>query len=240
LRTLRAHWNLLTCALLVVMTIAFAAPAPAQTTNPDREFFTYYVALGSHTLQWATCETRTEQCHGSGQLGPFTNACAVVESVPAVLDASTVVRYIYVLDSGSRTDDASLVAYRRIDTISRHEDNISVIKEATVPLPSIVAGTGASCLMVQNPTNVYAGTKQSGTAVSINKKTHDVTTLNERNGTLSSMTADSNGFVTVNRGEASEATSIIYGPDGELLFPQRGPAFVINPISSVNPADYSF
>lgn len=240
MRTLRAPSNLLTCALLVV--VAIAVPAQAQTRNPDSGLFTYYFAMGSTELDWVTCGIlpSATDCYGTGQLGPFTNACAIVQSVPAAFDAFTVARYIYVLDSGLDADGASLVAYRRTDTISDHGDIISVIKEATVPLPSIVAGTGATCLMVQNPTNVYLGTTQSGTAVSINKTTFDVTTLGIGNGTLTSMTADSYGFVTINRNQAGGITNTIYGPDGEQEFFRNGGVFLINPIDSVNPANYPF
>jgi len=240
MRRLRAHWKLLTCALLVVL--AIAAPAQAQTRNPDSGLFTYYSAFDSTELNWVTCGTlpAAEDCYGTGQLGPFTNACAVVQSVPLAVDAFTVVRYIYVLDSGSGADGASLVAYRRTDTVTELLDSISVTKEATVPLPSLVGGTGATCLMVQNPTNVYAGTTQSSAAVSINKTTYDVTTLGVGNGTLASMTADSYGFVTINRNQAGGITNTIYAPDGQLELFRNGGVFMINPIDAVNPADYPF
>ena len=238
MRTLSTGWNLLTCALLLVVSIA--VPAQAQTRNPDSGLFTYYYAVDSTELDWVTCGTlpSATDCYGTGQLGPFTNACAIVQSVPAALDAFTVVRYIYVLDSGSEADGASLVAYRRTDTVSEHGDIISVTKEATVPLPSIVAGTAATCLMVQNPTNIYVGTTQSAAAVSINKTTFDVTALGIGNGTLTSMTADSYGFVTVNRNQAGGITNTIYGPDGEPEIFRGFGAFMINPIDGVNPANY--
>lgn len=240
MRTLRPHWNLLTCALLVV--VAIAVPAQAQTRNPDSGLFTYYSTIDSTVLNWVTCGTlpSATECYGAGHLGPFINACAIVQSVPAILDAFTVVRYIYVLDSGSSADGASLVAFKRTDTVDDHFDMISVTKEATVPIPMIVAGTGANCLMVQNPTNVYVGTTQSATAVRVNKTTYDVTTLGIGNGTLTSMTADSYGYVTINRNQAGGITNTIYGPDDQLELFRNGGVFLINPIDSVNPANYPF
>lgn len=100
MRTFRARWNLLTCALLLV--VAIAVPAQAQTGNPDSGLFTYYSTIDSTELNWVTCGTlpSATECYGAGHLSPFINACAIVQSVPAVLDAFTVVRYIYVLDSG--------------------------------------------------------------------------------------------------------------------------------------------
>lgn len=238
MRTFRARWNLLTCALLLV--VAIAVPAQAQTGNPDSGLFTYYSTIDSTELNWVTCGTlpSATECYGAGHLSPFINACAIVQSVPAVLDAFTVVRYIYVLDSGSSADGASLVTFKRTDTVDDYHDTISVTKEATVPLPNIVAGTGATCLMVQGLTNVYVGTTQSATAVRINRTTYDVTTLGTGNGTLTSMTTDSYWFVTINRNQAGGITHTIYGPDDQLEMFRDGGVFMINPIDSVIPANY--
>jgi hypothetical protein len=87
--------------------------------------------------------------------------------------------------------------------------------------------------MVQNPANVYVGFREELTVLSINKETNDVTNLAEDGGTLSSLTADSSGFVSVNR----KTIYTVYGPDGRDLggrTPTDG-AFLINPSIAVDP-----
>jgi hypothetical protein len=235
MRTLRARWTMVTCALFLGM--AIAVPAHAQTTNPDSGLFTEYHAVDGHEFYWDTCgklPSGAEDCYGAGNLGHFTNACAIMQSASEAIDASTVVRYIYVLDAGRGSEGASLVSFRRTDSISEDHDAISIDKEQTVSLPGIAAGNREACQMVQNPTNVYAGVKQSATVVSINKKSYQITNLDEESGALISITADSYGFVSIDRRRAAE----IYGPDGERLRSRGAGGFLINPIDSVYPANH--
>ena len=86
---LRAHWPVFTAVLL--LTLAIAVPAHAQNRLPDSTLYTSYFASGTTDVNWVTCGSlpQTEGCYGSGSLGSFTNACAVVQSVPTALNSFT-------------------------------------------------------------------------------------------------------------------------------------------------------
>ncbi len=140
-----SHLRACLLALAALMVTAIALPAHAQQKMPDGTLYTqYYVIQPPTQIHWTTCGSLplTEGCYGSGSLGPFTNACAVVQSVPAPVNLSTVVRYIYVLDSGSTANGAVLTAYKRTDTVNSSDDTINITTVATVPLPTLVGGTG--------------------------------------------------------------------------------------------------
>jgi len=240
MRTLRARWNLLTGALLVVLAISL--PAHAQNRNPDSTLYTYYFASSTTQLTWVTCGSlpQSEGCYGSGTLGPFTNACAIVQSVPAAINSFTVLRYIYVLDSGSSPSGMTLTAYRRSDTVSQSSDTISIATLAVVPLPTLVGGSGVTCSMAQNPTNVYAGTNQGTSPVAINKSTFAVSPAGLFTGPVTAITADSYGYVTIDQNQDGSHGNTVYAPNGQLESDGGGAYFMINPIDAVNPANYPF
>src|SRR5208282_2817280 len=132
---LYAHWT--TLAAVLVGTLVMTLPAYAQLKFPDSTLFTTYEVNQSLTqLSWTTCGSLplTEGCYGSGTLGPFTDACAIVQSAPAPFNVNTVLRYIYVLDTGSSANAATLTVYKRTDTVSSSDDLISVVTLAVVPL----------------------------------------------------------------------------------------------------------
>ena len=193
MRRLRAHRNLLMAALLVVLVMA--VPAHAQVHNPDSTLYTSYFASSTTQMTWVTCGSLplSEGCYGSGTLGPFTNACAIVQSVPAAINAFTVIRNIYVLDTGSSPSGMTLTVYRRTDTVSQSSDTISVTTVAVVPLPTLVGGSGVTCSMAQNPAYVYAGTNQGTSPVAINKSTFAVSPAGLFTGPVTAITADSYG-----------------------------------------------
>lgn len=240
MRSLRAHWNLLTGALLVVLAISL--PAQAQVHNPDSTLYTYYFASSSTQMTWVTCGSLplTEGCYSSGTLGPFTNACAIVQSVPAAINSFTVLRYIYVLDTGSSPSGVTLTAYRRTDTVSQSSDTVSITTLAVVPLPTLVGGSGVTCMMAQNPTNVYAGTNQGTAPVSINKSTFAVNSVGLFSGPVTAITADSYGYVTIDQSQNGSHGNTVYAPNGQLESDGGGAYFMINPIDAVNPANYPF
>ena len=235
-----AHWSVFAAALL--LTLGFVVPAHAQNRNPDSTLYTYYETNQPTELHWVTCGSLplSEGCYGSGSLGPFTNACAIVQSVPGAINPFTVVRYIYVLDTGSQANGMTLTAYKRTDSLTQSNDTITIQTLATVPLPSLVGGSGVTCMMVQNPTNVYAASNQSSDAVSINKTTYAVNTVGEVFGNVTAITADSYGYVTINQEQNGTYGNTVYGPNGQLEGDGGGAYFMINPIDAVNPANYPF
>jgi len=236
---LRAHFTL---AMVLLLVLAAGLPAQAQTKLPDSTLYTQYYTNTSSQLHWITCGSlpQSEGCYGSGELGPFTNACAVVQSVPAPINSFTVLRYIYVLDTGSSSNGVTLTAYKRTDTVSQSNDTIVVTTVASVPLTSLAGGSGVTCMMVQNPTNVYAGTNQSSSAVSINKSNYSVSQVGVVFGTVSSITADSYGYVTINQDDNGSYGNTVYGPNGQLQSDGGGGYFMINPIDALNPSNYPF
>ncbi len=228
---------LLTAALLFTLAIAFSAHA--QNRNPDRTLFTTYEINHSLTqFTWFTCGTLplTEGCYGSGFLGPFTDACAIVQNVPAPVNLNTVLRYIYVLDTGSSPSGATLTVYRRTDMVSSSDDTITITTIAVVPLPTVVGGPGVTCYVAQNPTNVYAATNQSTIATAINKATFSTSLAGDFSTNVVAITADSYGYVTIL--QASNAFTV-YGPNGEPEEDGGGNYFMINPIDAIYPATYA-
>ena len=234
---LRPYWTVL--AFLLIATLTMALPADAQQTLRDNRLYTLYSTNQSQTqVSWLTCG-RTPQsggCYGTGILGPFADACAIVQSAPTTPSSDTVVRYIYILDSGSGPGGATLTAYRRTDTVTPSNDVIQISTVAVVPLPILAGGPGATCLMAQNPTNVYTGTTQGVNLVTINKGDFTVTS-GRGTANMSALTADSNGFVTVAWGSGFAANHVVFGPDGNPQLDGGGIAVMSNAIDAVHPSN---
>ncbi len=230
-----AHSTVVTVMLLV--TLALALPAHAQQKLPDSTLFTIYSGAVNQ-INWLTCGSTQQSsgCYGSGNFGPFTNACAIVQSVPGPLNPTTVLRYIYILDTGSTASGATLTAYRRTDMVTASTDNISVKMIAVVPLPSVVGGSGVTCYMAQNPTNVYVSTNQSTSTAAINKTSFSVSQVGVISGNVTAITADSYGYVTIDQGSGFGAGVTVYGPNGQLEQDGGGSYYMINPIDAVYPA----
>ena len=97
--------RVLLAATLAMAIAALPTSALATTPPPDAGLYTSYsVASGYQTVTWTVCGTTqtTEGCYGSGTLGPFGHAAALIESSPVVdVATGTVTRYIYVADNES-------------------------------------------------------------------------------------------------------------------------------------------
>lgn len=234
-----AHSFVFAAALL--MTLAMVFPAHAQNRNPDSTLYTLYDSNQPPTyIQWLTCGStpQTGGCYGSGSLGPFTNACAIVQSVPAALNLETVLRYIYVLDTGSTANGATLTVYRRTDTVTQTYDYTNVTTLAGVPLSTIVGGAGVTCSMVQNPSYVYATTNQSHNVAAINKTSFSANSIGPFEAEVTALTADSYGYVTIVWGTGFETQFQVLAPNGQAAGSGGGSYFMINPIDAVSPANY--
>jgi hypothetical protein len=232
---LRARFTL--AALVLLLALASGSPIHAQQRLPDSTLFTQYSNFQPTEVSWLTCGSLplTEGCYGSGELSPFVNACSVVQSVPAALNPFTVVRYIYVLDSGSSAGGVTLTAFKRTDTVNQSEDTISITTVASVPLPMLTGGTSVNCMMSQNPTGVFASTSQSSSGVIVNKSSYAVSQIG---GSVSSITADSYGYVIVDQGVSGGHVFTTYGPNSEPEEDGGGDYYMINPINGMTPANY--
>jgi hypothetical protein len=230
------RWIVLAAVLFV--SLAVALPTQAQQKLPDYTLFTTYSVNQSLTdISWLTCGSTqlTEGCYGSGNFGPFTDACAIVQSVPAPLNLNTVLRYIYVLDSGSGTHGVTLSVYKRTDMVTSSTDNITITTITTVSLPSLVGGSGVSCSMANNPSYIYAATNQSMSAAAINKTTYSVSSVGDFDANVNAITADSYGYVTILQGDGFT----VYGPNGSPQEDGGGVMFRINPIDALYPSSYA-
>ena len=235
---LRAHFTLAALALLLAVA---SVPAQAQIKLPDSTLYTNYNAGNPATqISWSVCGStpQTEGCYGHGTLGPFANACSIVESVPAPLNLNTTLRYIYVLDEGSTSGAATLTMYKRTDMVTQTYDYTTVTQLAVVPLTGLVAGPGATCAMVQNPTNVYATTYQGQSVAVVNKSTYAASYVGGFGTNVSAITADSYGFVTIDWGSGFGDENATYGPNGQLQGSGGGTYWMINPVDGVNPAGF--
>jgi len=240
MRDRHTPWVVLTVVLLA--TLAIALPAHAQQKLPDSTLFTTYEVNQALTqISWVTCGSlpQSEGCYGSGNFGPFTDACAIVQSVPGPLNFNTVVRYIYIFDTGSGANGATLTAYKRTDVVGSTNDTITIVTLDVVPLPTLVGGPGVTCSMAQNPSYVYAATNQSTTAAAINKMTFSVSSAGITEGNVTAITADSYGYVTIRQGSGFSAGFTVYGPNGQEEEDGGGSSFMINPIDAVFPSSYA-
>jgi hypothetical protein len=226
--------------LCLLVALASALPASAQQKLPDSTLYTQYSNFSPTQVNWSTCGSlpQSEGCYGSGALTPSTNACSVVQNVPVAITSFTVLRYIYVLDSGSSSGGVTLTAFKRTDTVTQTEDTISITKVATVPLPTLVGGTGVSCMLSQNPTGVFAGTNQSSSAVLVNKSSYAVTPISMGSEYITSITADSYGYVMVVQGATGSHAFTLFGPNSESIEVGGGNYYMINPENGMTPQNY--
>ncbi len=130
-----------------------------------------------HTIvSWVVCGSLpgSSGCYGSGSLGPFGMAGALLEGEPTTdLIANTVTRAIYLLDiaSGPNRNEVVLYVYTKVDTITTDSDTVTVTLSQTISLP-LVSGLSS---MAANKQFLFIGTDQSPYAVEIDKQTFSVT-----------------------------------------------------------------
>jgi len=223
-------------ATTFVMAVA-AVPtnALATTPAPDAGLYTSY-ALGSdyQTAIWTVCGTiqTTEGCFGSGTLGPFAHAGALIESKPVVDFATgTVIRYIYVVDNAAAPGtDVKLYVYKKVDVVTSSTDTVTVTLVKAVPLPELTGGSTALAYMAANVNYVYVGTNVSTWAVRVQRTnlTHIVETTGvSPAAAVSAITSDYYGNMTVTFGGAPGGTA------GSLQFDING-----NSLGTLSSNDY--
>jgi hypothetical protein len=239
MRYLQPHAAILGTALLVTLITAF--PCQAQQKLPDSTLYTQYSTNIAQTqVAWTTCGylPLSYGCYGTGVLGTFTYPCAIVQNVPAPLNLNTVLRYIYVLDAGSAQNGAILSVYKRTDTVTQSNDIIVVTMVASVPLPMLIGGNGATCFLAQNPSYIYVSSGQSSYAAAIKKADFSVNYLESAPNLTTSITADSYGYVTIVFGSGGNSENYVYGPNGQEAGGGGGIFFMINPQDGLNPLNF--
>ena len=201
-------------ATAAVFCCVWSGAAEAKKTTLDARLVTEYSADGT-TVVFSVCGDLvggTSGCFGGGTLGPFEQACAVLEGTAEQVGA-VVTRQIYVLDKRtSNTDPITLTVYTRTDTITNDSDTIQVTQTKQVALGGLTGGANSHCSMAANESFVYAGTDVDIRAASMQKKKFHVALVGGFSPPqpLVSITADERGFISLHFGNGFE----LFDPHG--------------------------
>jgi len=172
--TIRLQHALMARAFIIALA-ALPMSTLATTPPPDAGLYTSYsIGSGYTNVTWTVCGTTqtTEGCYGSGTLGPFGHAGAMIESSPVVDFATgTVIRYIYIVDNAATpryNTEVVLNVYKKVDVVTSSTDTVTVSLVKAVKL-GIVGGAGTSAYMAANANYIYVGTSAFPFAVRIQR-----------------------------------------------------------------------
>lgn len=246
-------------ALAAIFLFASVAALSAQTpaTPPDEGLYaSYFFGAGYTTVEWIVCGStqESEGCFGSGQIGPFGNAGALIEGNPSVnASTGTVTRALYVVDTaaGSGTSVA-LNVYKKTDVVTSSYDTTTVTLVKTITLP-LTGGSGAVAYMAANTGYLFIGTNLSTSAVRVQKSNLSLESIGGFSPPInvSSITTDKYGYVTVTFGDSIEGSGnngfVQFGPNGSSVGDGGGAWFMLStdqalttatlPTTSVFPAE---
>jgi hypothetical protein len=109
------HGRLLaaTASLLSIAGLVSSTPAKAA---PDHNLAISFTALPTQ-INWQLTGPDVNAAGVAGTLGPFNNACANLQGLPAT-SGEVMTRAVYVLDAGNAGSNAVLYVYTRTDTIT--------------------------------------------------------------------------------------------------------------------------
>jgi hypothetical protein len=219
-------------AITVVLACIAALPMHAQTalpTPPDYTLYTsYYFGAGYQSVNWIVCGSteQSEGCYGSGSLGTFGDAGALLEGNPSV-SGNTVKRAIYVVDiaAGNSGTGVNLSVYKKTDVVSSSYDTTTVTLEKTVALP-LTGGAATICSMAADDAYLFIGTNQSPFAYRVQKNNLSMEQVGGFSppSNVTSITADKYGYVTVTFGEGEYQ----FGPNGESVGDGGGAWYMLN------------
>jgi hypothetical protein len=140
---------------------ACAFSAAANASALDRNIVTFYIP-GATSIQWSThIDLLTGTGSSSGSIGPFSQACAILEGHPTTA-GDIVTRRVYILDAGDGTSNTAMLhIFKKTDSITTvngaTSDAVQFIAEKSIVLP-LSSNAGASCYMAANNTSVFAAT----------------------------------------------------------------------------------
>ena len=160
----------------------------------------------SNQITWQLTGIDVNTAGVSGTLGPFNNACAILQGHPKTT-GNVMTRRVFVLDGGDASSAAALYVYERTDTISaasgQTNDAVTVTLTHTVPL-ALSGAANPICYMAGNDDLIIAGTSANVSAALIYKAGLAVETISQPllsyGDTVSAVTASDNGFVFVTWG----------------------------------------
>lgn len=223
-------------ALFLCLALPFSH-AQKTTSLPDSMFYTTYYPATTF-IDWYCGGTEQKGCSSFGVLQPFKQACAFLEGNPVLSTFNTVVRNLYVLDAGTGAGDVLLYVYRKTDTVTANLDAINITLIATVPLPSQSGGPNTPCSMAANDNYIYLGTHKSTIAVRVTKSTLALADV-DAVGSIRSITANGNGFVSVAGYANGTPLHVVYDPKGEAIESGGGESALPSTINAV-PIPLSF
>jgi hypothetical protein len=214
----RAPYSLLMMGGFLILS---GAAVSSRAAAPDAQILTTYGFQAGQTISYIVCgNTELESgCFADGELGPFGRVGALLEGSPAV-DGNVVTRRLYILDVGAGSAGTGVVLwiYTKSDTVSASSDTVRISLSKKLELP-LVGGSSVAAFMAANDNALYVGTNQSPQAVSVRKGSWVITELGGTipSSTVSSIIADSYGYVEVVQGLGSQSggTFAIFGPNGE-------------------------
>jgi hypothetical protein len=201
------------------------APVPAGAGSSL--FTSFENHPGAGFISWLTCgSTPTSSgCYGSGQLGGFGNACAMLSGTGGAL---------YVMDrqgldaKGNPTGATALLVYKqKIDETPDGVVSASIVLAGKFPLP-VKGGARVKCFMAANAKDVVLGTDKDSRLVFFDKKTRDIRSEGGEGAyPVQSITANEAGYVLVNLGDGfavygrDSVLQVSGGAVGQPLFPNK-------------------
>lgn len=199
--------------------------ATTQATPPDSGLFnTYSFSTGYTNVYVSTCGSvpGSDGCYGSGTLGLFGRAGALIEGNAAVNSTTnTVTRYIYIVDQAvNGGTGTALDVYRETEVINAPSATISFQFVKTVGLPLTGGSTAKTYMAADMGGHLYIGTDQSPFAVTVAKAGYAVSQVGGFSPPInvSSITSNKYGYVTVTYGGVSGSDAFyVFGPTGTIV-----------------------
>jgi hypothetical protein len=201
--------------------IALGISSPAFAGN---SLYTTYTFNGPTQVDLATCgSTNTSQgCFGGASLVGLSGVCSLLTG-PTTTNGNVATQRLYLLQTGSDVSPVvTLKVYNK--TVSAQPVMVgpnpstkvttAVSLFRSVNIASLKGGSKATCSMVANASSIFISTSATQHVVQLDKKKfigHPI-----GGGPLREMTADENGYVTLNF-EGRNPTQHIFGSDGKQV-----------------------
>ncbi len=216
-------------------------------TPADAHLYTnYQTDPADKSVSWVVAGylPQSSGAYGSGTLPTFGKVGSMIETSPVISGTAapndTVTRDIGVLDiaSGVNKNGVVLSVFQEREVISPEFATVSFSPLATVSLPALKGGAEATALVAATPTVAFISTTESETVYLLNKSNLAITALPAviSGETVSAITTDPYGFVTVNYGSGTTTGFAVYDTNGKLQEDGGGATFMLNTQTGTSPA----
>lgn len=215
----------------------------SAAARPDATLYTsYFMNDSTFTgVSWVVCGStqQSEGCYDSGDLGPFGRIGGMLEGNASVdLATSTVTRLVYIVDvAPGGGAGVTLYVYRKTDVVSSSFDTTTFTLVKRLNLP-ITGGSSAITSMAANAKFLFVGTDQSPEAIEIQKSNYAITQWGGFSPpmNISTITADSYGYVTMTFSGNGFTGNIQVGPDGLSRGDGGGAWFMLDTLQGFLPS----